>query len=95
MHAHSLFEDLLALQPPYHIARINQEHDEKGLCAVHVYIELEEGYRPIDANGQGTTIHDYQARIWKHLNLSAFICGCTYSARSAVTGLANAALTDW
>ncbi len=74
MHAHSLFEDLLGLKPPYHIAHINQEHDEKGVCVVHVYIELEEGYRPIDANGQAATIHDYQERTWKHLNLFQYPC---------------------
>ena len=74
MHSHSLFEDLLGLEPPYHIAEINQEHDDKGICAVHIYIEVEEGFRPVDAQGQTATIHDYQARTWKHLHLFQYPC---------------------
>ena len=74
METNKFFEPLLGLYSPFHISWITHEVSEDQITAIHIYITVETNYRPLDSEGRPATIHDYESRQWRHLDLFQYPC---------------------
>ena len=64
------FEGLLGISLPFSIGSItHQEGEQRG---IYIQIEVANDYRP-----DGATIHDYEERTWRHLDLFQYPCYLT------------------
>lgn len=76
MKTEALFSQLLQLQAPFSVKEVlykKEESNTESLSnqSVHIYISVETSieYRPTNS-----TIHDYEDRTWRHLNLFQYPC---------------------
>ncbi|MCB0263691.1 MAG: transposase family protein [Calditrichaeota bacterium] len=74
METNKFFEPLLGLHAPFYITRIQPELSEGSIPAIHIYVAVDSNYRPLDAEGRKASIHDYEDRQWRHLNLFQYHC---------------------
>lgn len=74
MDTNTFFEPLLGLHPPFHISKITRDPDEGQYGAIHIYVTIEDTYRPVNTDGSKASIHDYESRKWRHLNLFEYLC---------------------
>lgn len=74
METNKFFEPLLGLHSPFHISRIIHETHEGKITAIHIYVAVDTNYRPIDTEGRKASVHDYEDRQWRHLNLFQYPC---------------------
>ena len=68
-----LFEQLLQISSPFSVARVEYKAEEshKIKQSVHIYINVSTS---MEVRPQGATIHDYESRTWRHLNLFQYPC---------------------
>lgn len=74
METTALFTQLLNIQSPFRVKSVIYEDESSsdlGRKSVHIYISVDTSpvYRPT-----GSTIKDYEARTWRHLNLFQYPC---------------------
>ena len=62
------FEHLLQLEYPYRVSGV-EHRQEEGDNGVYIMIEVCPSYRP-----EGATVHDYEDRTWRHLDLFQYPC---------------------
>ena len=74
METNKFFEPLLGLHSPFHISRITHEVNADQITAIHIYITVDTNYRPLDSEGRPGSIHDYESRQWRHLDLFQYPC---------------------
>lgn len=72
MESTTFFEGLLGLSSPYSISKI--EHKLSEEAGVHIYVEVEDDYRPVNNHGITGTKHDIEERKWRHLDLFQYHC---------------------
>jgi len=65
------FSQLLNISSPFTVEKVIYQDEEIGNKSVHIYISVDTSieYRP-----EQSTIHDYEERKWRHLNLFQYPC---------------------
>ena len=66
------FEQLLQISSPFSVERVEYQQEEGTLTqSVHIYISVSTS---MEVRPKGATIHDYESRTWRHLNLFQYLC---------------------
>lgn len=67
---HSLFTDLLEIEFPFSLGKIDQEKVDNKIENVTLTIEIDKQYRPSNYHN----IHSYYVKKWRHLSLFQYPC---------------------
>lgn len=76
MSPEELFGTAIGLTAPWHIAKIEYEHNEKSpwISVLHLYLDYDPGHNFRDITGKICPIYDHVTRKWRHLNFFQHEC---------------------
>lgn len=97
MRTNDFFAQILQIQAPFSIHRIEYRDDEASKVgkSVHIEVQVDTGsaYRP-----ENSVLKDYEVRTWRHLNMFQYPCYITCRVpkyKSKLTGKTKTMVVPW
>ena len=74
MNSSEIFTLALGLKDPWIISNVEILTDDNSVKALHIHLDFKRGSKFEDEAGESCSIHDTQAKTWRHLNFFEHTC---------------------